>query len=404
MSDGMGRSRGPGPPGSPAPRGRWPARGRIVVSAACTLLTALGLAAAASGQEPEAREPPRSVEFESGFALLAARPATGVTAAAAVSTRVAVGSDGLLVEPGTGAVYVAGRHAGRAAREIMGRLRDGEPPSVAADAAATAESSGPGPLQAAVLGRDCAAGRQTAPWAREGSEARSGETADGVCYLAVVTQPRDSLRLSRLVSSFRSSAAALPERLMAALGETSRMVDPEARVSRSASLWVSGGEGALGRGELRLQVEDHPRPVAQLGRHMSDVRADALVTGAGEALAAGEYEQALARADSALELDPAVADAWMERGRALLYLERPDEAETALRRMLELDPRHLRFLGDPTEPAVNEEVIPYEPRLLLRLDVYRRAFFRDLDFRGSPAPYDSIPSREDASGSSGASP
>lgn len=361
---------------------------RWVGSAACALAAALVMASGAASQEPPAR-----VEFESGFALLASRPATGTTAVAAVSTRVAGTSDGLLVEPGTGAVYVAGRHAGNAAREIMERLRRGESPSAAVTAAAP--SSGWGPLQSAALGSDCVTGRRVAPWAREASETRSGETADGVCFLAVVTQPRDSLRLSRLVSAFRSDGASLPDRLLTALGETAGMLEPEARASRSAGLWLSDGTGARGRGELRLQVEDHPRPVQELRRHMTALRADALVTRAGEALAAGRYEEALARADSALEREPALAEGWMERGRALLYLERPDEAEPAFRRMLELDPYLLRFLGDPTEPAVNEDIVPYVPRLLLRLDVYRRAFFRDLDFEGSAAPYDSIPPRPD---------
>jgi len=166
--------------------------------------------------------------------------------------------------------------------------------------------------------------------------------------------------------------------------------------SRSAVLWVAAEEAAdavLGRRELRLQVDDHERPALALEKRLEVGRAAWLARRAGRASDRGEYRTAASLAGRALELDVSAPVAWLQRGRALLYLGREEEAETAFQRMLELDPFLLGHLGDASGPeiTVRERVIPYYPRLILRLDLYRRNYFDDLDFGPEPRPFGGEP-------------
>jgi len=198
-----------------------------------------------------------------------------------------------------------------------------------------------------------------------------------------------------MAASFESAEGELLERFQAALQAAERATGEVAR-SRSAALWISApdaGSGALGRADLRLQLEDVQRPADALRYLVRAGRADHLARRASRAVDAGEYGQAVELADRAVETEPATALAWMARGRALLYQGEDAEAETAFQRMLEINPHLLHLLGDPSgavrdtaggraapTPAVRRDLIPYRPRLILRLDEYRRAFFRDVEF------------------------
>lgn len=66
---------------------------------------------------------------------------------------------------------------------------------------------------------------------------------------------------------------------------------------------------------------------------------------AGERLAAGAADEALALCRQALEIDDRYAAAWFLRGRALFALDRYDEAEQAFRRAVDEDVAPLRMLG-----------------------------------------------------------
>lgn len=329
--------------------------------------------------------PGQEVELESGFALLAYEASTERLAGAVVNSRPVGASRGLLLDPAVGAVYAAGRGMQATAAAAAAR-RAGDSPEEAARAGA----AGPGPRRVVVLAPECRMGEGRSPGFVGSVEARRGRIA-GICYVAVAVQPADPEGLERMISAFEESRGSLAERLTEALG-AALGDEPALNPARSAALWVTPPEEEapgtaselLDRTGLRLQADDHPGAVSRLRQQLRLVTAGELADEASEEIAAGRYGAALARADSALELDPGSAGAWMQRGRALLHDGRAEAAEEAFRRMLELDPTMLRFLGDPTGPSVNERMIPYEPRLLLRLDVYRRAYFRTLDFGPGP--------------------
>lgn len=305
---------------------------------------------------------------------------------AAASTEFSVGSGGVHLEPGAGAVVVQGGADGAAGRRILAALRGGRSPA----SALRPPPGEPAPVQAAALTPACDRAWQRAPGAEQDARSRPGRTG-GVCYLAVGVRLRGAASMDRLVQAFRSSTGPLVERLQGTLSAMESAA-PNAAGPRSAVLWVAAdetGDRVLGRRELRLGVDDHERPALALEKRLEVGRAAWQTRQAGRAVDRGEYRRAASLADRALELDVSAPVAWLQRGRALLYMGREKEAETAFRRMLELDPYLLRLLGDASgsEITVRESVIPYYPRMVLRLDLYRREYFDDMDFGPEPRPF-----------------
>lgn len=355
---------------------------------ACTAFVAVSVAALL-GASPVMLVPSpaqaQAPELESGYVVLAVEEGSGRVAGAALSTRMAGASEGLLAESGVGVVFAGGPRGHSAAAAAMSALRSGAPAPEAARAGAGAGGSGP----VVVLDSGCSEGR--AGGGTVGAVRTESGGGGGLCFLAVALQPGETAGLDRLVTAAGQPRPPLARRLAGALGAA---LPGEQALSpyRSAALWVAlpEGEAAPGSGPvldrtgLRLQVEDHPRPIARLEAQLRLAEARELAGLASREISAGRYQDALSRADSALELDPGSTAAWMQRGRALLFDGQSEAAEEAFRRMLELDPTLLRMLGDPTGPTVNRSVIPYAPRLLLRLDIYRRAYFRTLDFGPEP--------------------
>lgn len=345
------------------------------LGAAAAILVAalLGAPAPAAGQS--------AVETGSGFAIVVYESSSGRLAGAAVSTVPASASAGLRMIPGVAGIYAAGRRAAAATAEAADTLRAG----FGATSAVRAGARGAGPRRIAVLTPDCDAPDAGSPAFVGAVEVRRGRLPGG-CFVAMAIQPAGAGGLDRMISTYRGGAGRpLPVRLAAALeaavGEAPTG-DRAGDRARSAALWVTPSGDEEG---LRLQVEDHPWAAARLRDQLRTASARDLARSANRLIGSGAHEEAIARADSALDLDPGSVQAWMQKGRAELFAGRTDAAEASFRRMLELDPSALRFLGEPAGPTVNREVIPYVPRLLVRLDVYRRGYFPNVDF-GPPPP------------------
>ncbi len=335
--------------------------------------------------------------FGRSYAVVAYDSASGQLGLAAASTEFSVASGGAYLEPGAGAVSIQGHAGGPAGRRILAALRSGRTP---ASALGTVSEPG-GPVQAAALTPACDRAARQAPGAGDGVASRPGRTG-GVCYVALGVRLRSSASMERLVRAFRSSTGSLAERLLVTLADMEG-ASQNVGGSRSAVLWVAGDDTAgevLGRRELRLQVDDHERPALALEKRVETGRAGWLAGRASRAIDRGAYRRAAALADSSLGLDVSAPMAWLHRGRALLYTGREDAAETAFQRMLELDPYLLRLLGDASgnEITVREGVIPYYPRLVLQLDLYRRKYFDGLDFGPEPNPFGSGTAAPDTAG------
>mgnify|MGYP006278081709 CR=1 FL=1 len=388
-------------------------RTRAPAVAAAALLAALlwAVAAPAPAAAQEAgRDGPGGAEatpaggsvFLGGYAVLAYDPTARQLGLAAASGGFSVASGVPWLEQGAGATVVLGRRAPEAGRTALAALREGAAARVAAGRAAEAAGRSGG-LQVAVLTPDCGTASVTADDAYPWTGTRSGRVGE-ICYLAAGSLLSDVAVLEEAVAAFRSAEGPLVDRFRAFLQGAERATGEVAR-SRSAVLWIDAPDaarGALGRAALRLQVDDVQRPADALRYLVRAGRADELAREASLAVDSGAFERAVELADSAVAREPASALAWLAKGRALLFRDEDAAAETAFQRMLEVNPYLLHVLGDPgraardtlseaggplappeageTPPSVRPGLIPYRPRLLLRLDVYRRSFFREVEF------------------------
>ncbi len=345
----------------------------------------------------------------SGWAVLAYDATSGELGLVAATDRFSAGSGVPFLDRAAGAVAVLGRLDAARGRSALETLRGGgtSEAAVGADSVTPGRSAGgsgtgsrgvaggapaaggePGAGGAGAAGPQlgaltpaCSAAARTPAGLEPWSGSDRGVSGGG-CWLVMGTGLADSTLLARLESAFRSGGGDLLDRFMDVLEAAGKAEDAAPR-SRSAVVWIAaapGTPGPLGRGELHLQVDDVQRPADAL-REVADAgRADALAAHAEDEVDTGQFLQALDLAKRAVDIEPATALAWLARGRALLFLNRPDEAEDAFQRMLEVDPWMLRVLGDPLTGSIRPGVIPYRPRLLQRLDVYRKAFWPDVDF------------------------
>lgn len=325
--------------------------------------------------------------FLGGYAILARDPSTGQMGVAIASSSFSAGSGLPWLELDAGAVAVLGADPAPAGRAALEALRSG---GSAEEALAAAREAGRDDPPIAVLDGRCGRAAREGGSAFRWSDTERG-SAGAICYVAVGSLLPDPALLGRAVGAFSDSSGSMAERMHAFLAAADRTAG-DVPMSRSAAIWIDAPDaesGALGRARLRLQVEDVQRPGDALRVVMRAAAADAAADRASAAVDGGDHARAIQLADRALEADPASAAAWMARGRALLYRGDEAEAETAFQRMLEVNPYLLHLLGEPATdaedraPSVRQGTIPYRPRLLQRLDVYRRAFFRgDVEFGG----------------------
>jgi uncharacterized Ntn-hydrolase superfamily protein len=321
-----------------------------------------------------------------GWALLAYDASSGELGIVAASDRFSAGSGVPYLDRRVGAVAVLGRLDAALGHSVLGSLRGGATPQGVVGPGAADADSAAGAAQVGALTPTCQMAARTSPGLVPWSGSSSGGSGAS-CWLLMGTGLSDSTLLPRLAAAYGRSGGDLLDRFLAVLDAAGRSEEDAPR-SRSAVLWITAPPGSsppLGRGELRLQVEDVQRPSDAL-REVADAgRADALASRAAVAVDRADYQAALDLSKRALDVEPATALAWLARGRALLFLNRADEAEQAFQRMLEVDPWLLHVLGNPATGRIRQGVIPYRPRLLQRLDVYRRAFWPDVTFPADSA-------------------
>lgn len=320
--------------------------------------------------------------FLSSYAILAHDPGTGQVGVAAASRGISVASGVLAVETGLGAAVVQGSIDGRAVRRALDALRDGDGPD---GAVAAALGQNVGPVQVGVLTASCESSIHSVNGAYPPAST-SGGNAAGICYLALGTLTPTARVVRVMGSAFEDAVGPMSSRLIAALQAAERL-GGDIPASESAALWISAPDaasGAFGRAELRLQIDGQQGAVAVLAQLAARMEGDHLARQASEMIAVGDYGQSAVLASRGTELDPQSSFAWMTYGRALLFDGREEEAEAAFRRMLELDPFLLLALGNPGSGQPRAGVIPFSPRLLTRLNAYRKAFFSDADFAKQP--------------------
>ncbi len=147
--------------------------------------------------------------------------------------------------------------------------------------------------------------------------------------------------------AFEAASGSLAEKLQAAM-VAGQAAGGDSRGRQSAALLVVG-EG-LGRNinndvVARLQVEDHPRPIEELGRVLNINLSLTAMSRSRARMRDGDSEAALAEAERAAELWPDASDVWLnlgllaysagDRARALESLRRAASLNALFRGQLE---------------------------------------------------------------------
>ena len=206
--------------------------------------------------------------------------------------------------------------------------------------------------------------------ARGGIAVHTGETANfwaghrvGENYSAqgnILTGPEV---VEAMGEAFEAAEGTLAEKMQAAM-LAGQEAGGDSRGRQSAAMLVVG-EG-LGRNlnndvVARLQVEDHPTPIVELGRVLNINLALAAMSRSRERMGAGDGAAALAEAERATELWPAASDSWLnlgllayshgDRERALESLRKASAMNDLFRGQLE------STLGWTNHPGLDEEFL-----------------------------------------------
>lgn len=172
-----------------------------------------------------------------------------------------------------------------------------------------------------------------------------------------------------MARAFESTRGDLTARLMAAL-EAAQAEGGDIRGKQSAAILVVSGERHAMPWQGRvvdLRVEDHPEPVAELGRLVTLSRAYARMNAGDEALTQGDVARALREYSAAQEMVPdAASNGEMAFWHAvtLVGLERVDESLPLFRRAFDQDPNwrevipRLADAGQfPDDPALIRRIV-----------------------------------------------
>ena len=185
-------------------------------------------------------------------------------------------------------------------------------------------------------------GRQFAVVDREGGIAvHTGPTANfwaghrvGAHYSAqgnILTGPEV---VEAMGDAFEAASGSLAERLQAAM-VAGQEAGGDSRGRQSAAMLVVGkGRGRNLNNDVvaRLQVEDHPTPIQELGRVLNINLAIAAMARSRERNGAGDGAAALAEAERATRLWPDASDTFLNLGLLSYSLGQRDRALEALRK------------------------------------------------------------------------
>ena len=134
--------------------------------------------------------------------------------------------------------------------------------------------------------------------------------------------------------AFEAAGGSLSERLQAAM-VAGQEAGGDSRGRQSAAMLVVGkGRGRNINNDVvaRLQVEDHPAPIRELGRVLDINLAIRAMSRSRERQRAGDGAAALAEAERAAELWPDASDAWLHLGLLAYSLGERERALETLRK------------------------------------------------------------------------
>lgn len=270
------------------------------------LLAAAAAPAIAQPPAPEVHQPVAT------FSIVARDPATGELGVAVQSKYFSVGHVVPWAEAGVGVIATQANVNAGYGLKGLDLLREGMSAEEVRDRL-LAEDEFPN-----------VEGRQFAVIdARGGIAVHTGETANfwaghrvGGDYSAqgnILTGPEV---VEAMGDAFEAAEGTLAEKMQAAM-MAGQEAGGDSRGRQSAAMLVVGkGMGRNINNDVvaRLQVEDHPTPIVELGRVLDINLALSAMSRSRERMQGGDSAAALAEAERAAELWPAASDAWLNLG------------------------------------------------------------------------------------------
>ena len=271
------------------------------------------------------------------YSILARDPRTGELGVAVQSHWFGVGPIVPWARPGVGAVATQANvrvaHGPDALELMAGGM-------TAADALARLIAADPG-----------AASRQLAIVdARGGVAAHTGESC--MAYAGHVTGAQVSCQANimaspevwpRMLEAFTTAAGPLASRLLAAL-DAAEQAGGDIRGRQSAALLVVPATGEPWQFDVRLHVEDHPEPLAELRRLYELQRAYELAGQGDELTGEGRHDEAAARYEQAFALAPDNHELLFWAGLGAVQTGETERGLELVRRAIALQPGWAQLL------------------------------------------------------------
>jgi len=169
------------------------------------------------------------------------------------------------------------------------------------------------------------------------------------------------------------------------LGQRSEALEEVRELQAAAMLLQSSSpQEAVELGLILLDVGNYAASVHQFGTIPQDgpSGAAALYGLGAAARRTGEQQEALELLNRALSMDPALADAWYERGQALLEIDKHEEARQSFEKTLVIRPDDLLALGSLSAIHESEQRMQISDELMQRM----KASINVGDWRGRFGP------------------
>jgi uncharacterized Ntn-hydrolase superfamily protein len=190
---------------------------------------------------------------------------------------------------------------------------------------------------------------------------------DGVSAQANMME-RDTV-WGAMLAAYGSADGTLAERLLVAL-QAAEAEGGDIRGRQSAALIAVGGsrQDPPWKRTVDIGVDDHPDPVAELGRLLRLQAAFRLMEEANAASGRGDFPAAVAAMDRAVPLAPDDDQVAFTRGGMLMAVGRVEEGRAEMERARAANPRWGVFVRRfaaagflPNDPAFLDAMFPLEP-------------------------------------------
>ena len=283
------------------------------------------------------------------YSIVARDPRTGELGAAVQSHFFSVGSVVNRARAGVGAVCTQSLVEPAYAPRLLDRMQAGESPGAA--------------LAAELATDERAAYRQVAAVSAAGEIAvHTGERC--MAFAGDAQGPQFSCQANLMASdrvwcamteAFTAATGPLARRMFAAL-EAGEAAGGDVRGRQSAALVVASAEGEAWRLAVDLRVEDHPEPLAELGRLLDVHDAYALASEGDDLMGEGRHDEAGERFRQAAALAPTNHELIFWSGLAAVHAGDMEAGLEQVRQAIAMQPGWAELL-----PRLGTDIAPAAP-------------------------------------------